>query len=58
MSLRQNLAVKFVAVYAALGFVLMEILYLGVWCRPFTQYWAVPPDNGKNQCPRFLLCLA
>ncbi|KAF1962272.1 hypothetical protein CC80DRAFT_487777 [Byssothecium circinans] len=20
----------------------MEILYLGVWCRPFNQYWAVP----------------
>ena len=19
---------------------------LGVWCRPFSQYWAVPPNNG------------
>lgn len=25
--------------------VVMEILYLGVWCRPFSQYWAVPPSN-------------
>ncbi|KAH7121927.1 hypothetical protein B0J13DRAFT_532055 [Dactylonectria estremocensis] len=45
MSLKQNLAVKVVAAYVAFGFVLMEILYLGVWCRPFTQYWAVPPDS-------------
>lgn len=25
----------------------MEILYLGVWCRPFSQYWAVPPSNSQ-----------
>ncbi|CAJ2509533.1 Uu.00g145590.m01.CDS01 [Anthostomella pinea] len=45
MSLKQNISVKIVAVYVTLGFVVMEILYLGVWCRPFSQYWAVPPDN-------------
>ncbi|KAM0300562.1 hypothetical protein HYE67_010234 [Fusarium culmorum] len=48
MSLSQNLAVKFVAAYVTAGFVVMEILYLGVWCRPFNQYWAVPPKN--TQC--------
>ncbi|KAF5007036.1 hypothetical protein FDECE_6620 [Fusarium decemcellulare] len=48
MSLKQNLAVKFVAGYVTVGLVLMEILYLGVWCRPFNQYWAVPPEN--TQC--------
>lgn len=47
MSLKQNLAVKIVAAYAAGGFILMEILYLGVWCRPFSQYWAVPPRNSQ-----------
>lgn len=45
MSLKQNIAVKIAAVYAGLGFLVMEILYFGVWCRPFNQYWAVPPDN-------------
>ncbi|KAK6193537.1 hypothetical protein LQW54_012372 [Pestalotiopsis sp. IQ-011] len=45
MSLKQNIAVKFVAAYVAFGFVLMEILYLAVWCRPFTEYWAVPTSN-------------
>lgn len=23
----------------------MEVLYLGVWCRPFYDYWAVPTPN-------------
>ena len=23
----------------------MEILYLGVWCRPFHNYWALPTPN-------------
>ncbi|KAI9154690.1 hypothetical protein HJFPF1_07247 [Paramyrothecium foliicola] len=45
MSLRQNVAVKIVAAYVAVSFVVMEVLYLGVWCRPFNQYWAVPPNN-------------
>ncbi|KAI0018169.1 hypothetical protein F4780DRAFT_536174 [Xylariomycetidae sp. FL0641] len=45
MSLKQNWAVKIVALYVAVGFVVMEILYLGVWCQPFDQYWAVPPNN-------------
>ncbi|EXU98679.1 hypothetical protein X797_008153 [Metarhizium robertsii] len=48
LSLKGNLVVKIVACYVAFGFVLMEILYLGVWCRPFSQYWAVPPDS--TQC--------
>ncbi|KFH48815.1 hypothetical protein ACRE_003600 [Hapsidospora chrysogenum ATCC 11550] len=48
MSLRQNLAVKIVGGYVLLSFVVMEILYLGVWCRPFNQYWAVPPNS--TQC--------
>jgi hypothetical protein len=43
---RENTAVKIVAAYVVLGFVVMEILYLGVWCRPFGQYWAVPPENS------------
>ncbi|KAJ3556283.1 hypothetical protein NPX13_g10169 [Xylaria arbuscula] len=44
----QALGVKLVACYVAFSFVLMEILYLGVWCRPFNQYWAVPPKS--TQC--------
>lgn len=25
----------------------MQVLYLGVWCRPFSEYWAVPTDNRE-----------
>lgn len=28
--------------YIILGFVVIEITYYGVFCRPFRQYWAVP----------------
>jgi hypothetical protein len=35
-------------VYVAVTFVVMETLYFGVWCRPFPQYFAVPPNS--KQC--------
>ncbi|KAK9413286.1 hypothetical protein SUNI508_02485 [Seiridium unicorne] len=44
-SLKQNLFVKITAGYAALGFVVMEILFFAAWCRPFWHYWQVPTDN-------------
>jgi hypothetical protein len=31
-----------------LTFIVMEILYFGVWCRPFYNYWALPTPN--TQC--------
>ncbi|KAG9228697.1 hypothetical protein BJ875DRAFT_228844 [Amylocarpus encephaloides] len=37
--------VKLVGAYVLLSFIAMEILYFAVWCRPFTQMWAVPVDN-------------
>ncbi|KAH8593893.1 hypothetical protein B0O99DRAFT_493547, partial [Bisporella sp. PMI_857] len=48
IGLGQRLAVKVIAGYVAFGFVLMEILYFGVWCRPFDHYWQVPVEN--TQC--------
>ncbi|KAG9241497.1 hypothetical protein BJ878DRAFT_520441 [Calycina marina] len=45
LGLRQQLAVKVVGGYVLGGFVLMEILYFGVWCRPFKNYWKVPVEN-------------
>ena len=32
--------------------VIVEVLYLGVWCRPFSQYWAVPPENSNYSIQR------
>lgn len=36
---KENLLIKILAGYVAFGYILMEILYLGVWCRPFSEYW-------------------
>ncbi|KAL8921506.1 MAG: hypothetical protein Q9208_005660 [Pyrenodesmia sp. 3 TL-2023] len=40
-----------VGAYCVFGYVLVQILYLGVWCRPFKQYWQVPVDN--SQCASY-----
>jgi hypothetical protein len=48
MGLTQRWAVKIVGGYVVFGWTLMEILYFGVWCQPFNQYWAVPVSNGKD----------
>jgi hypothetical protein len=45
--LRENIAVKLLAAYVAIGFIVMEILYFGVWCRPFSNYWALPTPNPQ-----------
>ncbi|TWU73368.1 hypothetical protein ED733_001130 [Metarhizium rileyi] len=47
LGLPQNLAVKLVAAYVAIGWLVMEILYFGVWCRPFSAYWEVPPSDPQ-----------
>jgi hypothetical protein len=36
---RENFAIKAVAAYVVISWIVMEILYLGVWCRPFHNYW-------------------
>ena len=46
--LPQHKTVVATSVYVAVSFVVMEVLYLGVWCRPFNQYWAVPPSSSKH----------
>ncbi|KAH6234264.1 hypothetical protein HBI53_019230 [Parastagonospora nodorum] len=37
------------SIYVAIGFVVMEVLYFAVWCRPFSQYWQVRP-RPSPQC--------
>lgn len=45
---KENLAIKVLSGYVAFAFVWMQVFYLGVWCRPFSNYWAVPTPN--TQC--------
>lgn len=49
--LRWHLFVQILAGYVVLGFVVIEITYFGVYCRPFEGYWAVPPQN--EQCATY-----
>lgn len=39
---RQQLAIKVIAVYCAIGYIILISLLLGYWCRPIWEYWAVP----------------
>lgn len=41
--------VKITAVYCVVGFIVVQILFLAVWCRPIQQYWAVPVQNCMFQ---------
>ena len=45
----EHIAIKFLLGYVIVTFVIMDILYFGVWCRPFHYYWAVPTPN-PSQC--------
>ncbi|KAL8945868.1 MAG: hypothetical protein Q9222_007654, partial [Ikaeria aurantiellina] len=51
LGLKQNKLVKLVGAYCVFGYVLVQILYLAVWCRPIRQYWQVPVDN--SQCASY-----
>lgn len=48
LNLKQHTAVKIIAVYVAVNFIILEGLYFGYWCRPFYEYWQVPSDNGMS----------
>lgn len=50
-NLRSNLYIKLLAGYVALGFVVIMICYYAVYCRPFSQYWAMPVKN--MQCATY-----
>ncbi|KAL4934015.1 uncharacterized protein BDV17DRAFT_278997 [Aspergillus undulatus] len=45
--LRWHIFVQILAGYVALGFAVIEITYFAVYCRPFSQYWAVPVENAQ-----------
>ena len=45
---KENIVIKILAAYVVITFIVMDMLYFGVWCRPFHNYWAVPTPN--KQC--------
>ncbi|KAB2570375.1 hypothetical protein DBV05_g10956 [Lasiodiplodia theobromae] len=49
--LRENLFNKIVAGYVLLGYIVIQITFFGVWCRPFSEYWSINPTN--EQCSNY-----
>ncbi|KAL2216766.1 hypothetical protein M432DRAFT_80224 [Thermoascus aurantiacus ATCC 26904] len=49
--LRMNLYVKALAVYVAIGLIVILVTYYAVYCRPFSQYWAMPVKD--MQCATY-----
>ncbi|KAI6855952.1 hypothetical protein KC338_g7913 [Hortaea werneckii] len=45
---REHIFVWALIGYVAFSFVFMEIFYFAVWCRPFSEYWAIP--TSSHQC--------
>ncbi|THC95153.1 hypothetical protein EYZ11_005356 [Aspergillus tanneri] len=50
-NLRLHLYVRIIAVYVGIGFVVIMVTYYAVYCRPFSQYWAMPVKN--MQCATY-----
>ncbi|KAF2866672.1 hypothetical protein BDV95DRAFT_454996, partial [Massariosphaeria phaeospora] len=43
----QRKQVLFTAVYVAVSFVVLELALTVGWCRPFSEYWAMIPENKE-----------
>ncbi|KAE8154054.1 hypothetical protein BDV25DRAFT_136199 [Aspergillus avenaceus] len=50
--MKEHMIVKLVAVYVVLSFIVVEILFCGVWCRPISWYWDYDADDF--QCSSYL----
>ncbi|KAF7596829.1 hypothetical protein BBP40_012429 [Aspergillus hancockii] len=50
--MKEHLIVKIVAVYVVLSFIVIEILFCAVWCRPISYYWDY--DAVSFQCSSYL----
>ncbi|KAJ8117810.1 hypothetical protein OPT61_g1087 [Boeremia exigua] len=48
----EHIAIRILIAYVALGYVVMQVLYFAVWCRPFSAYYAVP--TSSTQCNTLL----
>lgn len=46
---KMAIPVKILMAYIAISFVIVEIFFYGVWCRPFSNYFAVKVDNDREQ---------
>ncbi|KAL6707284.1 hypothetical protein ACN47E_004272 [Coniothyrium glycines] len=43
----ENIAIRILSAYTAVGLFVVEILYFAAWCRPFSAYYAVPTTSSQ-----------
>ncbi|KAE8381740.1 hypothetical protein BDV26DRAFT_301013 [Aspergillus bertholletiae] len=48
LMMKEQLVVKIVAAYVVISFIVIEALFMGVWCTPVRHYWDLQSDN--EQC--------
>lgn len=46
---KEHLVVKIVAGYVVISFIVIEVLFLGVWCRPISHYWELEAEDCMLQ---------
>ncbi|RAH69217.1 uncharacterized protein BO66DRAFT_429332 [Aspergillus aculeatinus CBS 121060] len=56
--LTQHKWVKGISLFCAVCFLLIEILFFGGWCHPFSAYWSVPPKSVQCSVYRNHLILS
>lgn len=44
---KTRIALYLLSGYVAIGFLVIEICYFAVLCKPFSQYWAMPVENSE-----------
>ncbi|PYH41081.1 uncharacterized protein BP01DRAFT_408423 [Aspergillus saccharolyticus JOP 1030-1] len=56
--LPQHKWVKGISLFCGICFLLIEILFFGGWCHPFSAYWSVPPKSVQCSVYRNHLILS
>lgn len=49
LMMKEHIIVNIVAVYVVVSFIVMEVLFCAVWCRPISNYWDLAGANDY-QC--------
>ncbi|KAL3601709.1 hypothetical protein FPOAC2_05980 [Fusarium poae] len=52
-SIKQRWAVRFVAAFCAITYIVVIFLFVFFWCSPTPEYWAVPVNPNKMQCATY-----
>lgn len=52
-SIKQRWAVRLVAAFCAVTYIVVTFMFVFFWCNPTIEYWAVPVNPDKMQCATY-----